>query len=996
MDLSADEEPQAKLDEWVSAHAALPIDLTRRCFETALLKLTDHRFVWYLVQHHINSDAASVSILFRRVADCYARSIAGELDGVGQYPPFSDYLAFERKRTGSSRYAKSDAYWSAKLADLRDPVVPVVGGAPGAKPAKMDQERIRVELGKELSSSIRMLGTRDGIRSTSQDLTVFSIFATVLFAYLHRISGSRRIAIGVPWQNRPKQFGETAGLLMEQDPFHVTIDEDETFESLIRKVQAEALEVMRHLPYAAGNPSGRAYTVVLNFLKTSISTFAGIPVKLIRVHGGTGDGGMIINVHDLEDGGSFTLDFDFNCQLFHPDVRRPAIGHFTNLLTGFLQDPSTAICRARMLDEREREQLTVTWNDTAAQYRDDVCLPQLIEEQVQRTPEAIAMIFGDRQLSYQAMNARANAVARYLRSLEVKPEDVVAVCMQRGIDMPIAMLGIMKAGGAYLPLDPDYPAERLAFMLKDAGTGLLLTDSATHDKVFGGDQFSGVRFVCLDDDTAELSANNEPDLDPLAIGSNLAYVIYTSGSAGTPKGVMIEHRGLVNNINWQVKEFGFNASDRFLQWTSAIFDASIWELWTPLCVGASQVISDSYEARDPKATVHLIRRESITFAQAVPTFFSGMLTEMEQTTVPLLLRLFVVGGEALSTKDARRWTALCRAELVNIYGPTECTVDACFFRYPRDRACETMSIGSPIANTRVYILDACMQPVPVGVAGELYIAGDGVARGYLNRPQLTAERFVSNPFARQPGACLYRTGDLGRFQPDGNIEFLGRTDLQVKVRGYRIELGEIEVALAAHPQVRQCVVIAREDRPGDVRIVAYVVPEVQTPLMDAMREHLGAMLPVYMLPQHFVTIAAMPLLPNGKIDRKALAAPGDEDNGRTFVAPASSIEIALAEIWCEVLAVKRVGVTDNFFELGGHLLSATRVVSRIHSKWGVELPLRAIFEAPTLAGLSDLVAELRRAGSPSLVRRNVSVRVERGSSLPVSFSQRRMWLLQAL
>ena len=332
------------------------------------------------------------------------------------------------------------------------------------------------------------------------------------------------------------------------------------------------------------------------------------------------------------------------------------------------------------------------------------------------------------------------------------------------------------------------------------------------DDRFGDDRFGGIRFVCVDVDDAGSSAGTETNPASIATPGNLAYVIYTSGSTGAPKGVMIEHRGLVNNISWQIREFGFNADDRFLQWTTVVFDASLWELWTPLCVGASQVISALQDTRDPKATLELIRREGITFAQAVPSFLSAMLTEMEQDTLPPLpLRLFAVGGEALSAGDARRWTQLCQAELVNMYGPTECTIDACFLRYPRIGTGDTIPIGRPIANTRIYSLDSRMQPVPIGVAGELYIASDGIARGYLNRPDLTAERFVGDPFSRQPDARLYRTGDRGRFLPDGNIEFLGRTDLQVKVRGYRIELGEIETALATHPQVAQCVAVTRED-----------------------------------------------------------------------------------------------------------------------------------------------------------------------------------------
>ena len=409
MDLSDKADPQATLDGWIAAQAVLPLDITSRCFNAALFKLADNRFIWYLLQHHINTDATSILILFKRVADCYARSVAGDLDDLDAYPRFVDYVAFERQRRETARYAKSQAYWAGKLANLSDPVVPG-RGSPRATSSTRVPERIRLDLGKDLSDRIRMLAGRDisarflrtSPSSASSPPCCLRISTASAAASASR-SGCRGRTVR-------KRFSDTVGLLMEQDPFHATIGQEESFESLIRKVQSEALEVMRHLPYAAGNPGGKAYTVVLNYLKSSIGTFAGMPVKPFWPHSGTDDGSMIVNVHDM-DGSGFSLDFDFDGETFHPDLRRPVVGHFMNLLEACAGDPAAAIGAARMLAEQEREQLTVTWNDTAAPYRQGVCLPQLIEEQVKRSPDAIALICGNRRLSYHAMNARANVLA---------------------------------------------------------------------------------------------------------------------------------------------------------------------------------------------------------------------------------------------------------------------------------------------------------------------------------------------------------------------------------------------------------------------------------------------------------------------------------------------------------------------------------------------------------------------------------------------------------
>jgi amino acid adenylation domain-containing protein len=643
------------------------------------------------------------------------------------------------------------------------------------------------------------------------------------------------------------------------------------------------------------------------------------------------------------------------------------------------------------LTPEERQRILVQWNDTASDYPRDRCIHALFEEQVSRTPQATALQFGERRFDYAEVNARANQLAHHLIDLGVGPEVLVGICMERSPELIVALLAILKAGGAYVPLDPSYPKARLSFMLEDARVPVLLTQQA----LLGCLPSHPARVLCLDGDWAQVAPQPDIDPPPRASAEALAYVIYTSGSTGEPKGVMIEHRALVNHMVWMQARFPLAGDDLLLQKTSISADASVWELFAALVGGARLVLAAPGVHRSPADLVETLRRDHITVVQVVPSMLDAMLQEQSLAQCTSLRRVYC-GGETLDRRVVREFHEQSRAELINLYGPTEATIDATHRVCSRDSGARPVTIGRPIANTRIYILDEQREPVQTGSPGEIYVGGDGLARGYLHREQLTAERFVPDPFSRVPGARLYRTGDRARYQPDGEIEFLGRADLQLKIRGFRIEPGEIEAVLARAPTIRQTVVVSREDSPGDVRLVAYIVPSDGPaagvePLRTLARENL----PEHMRPSAYVFMERLPLTPNGKLDRNALPIPQESrETERDSTAAATPLEIAVAGVWREVLKLDRVGIHEDFFELGGHSLLAARIASRLARLANVELPLGCFFEHPTIAGLAAEI-ENRADGDPATQAEEITA-VERDGNPPLSFAQQRMWFLDRM
>jgi amino acid adenylation domain-containing protein len=661
-----------------------------------------------------------------------------------------------------------------------------------------------------------------------------------------------------------------------------------------------------------------------------------------------------LEMHMRQEAESLRGSVVYSTDLFDASTIERLLGHFVRMLEGIVADADQRISTLPLLSAAERQQLPVEWNDTAVAYPRDRCVHELFEEQAERTPDAVAVVCEGRHLTYRQLNERANQLAHHLGSQGVGPETLVGLCLERSLDLVVGILGILKAGGIYVPLDADHPPQRLQFILGNAAVEHLVTQKTSVDRL----PPNGCRVMCMDMEDVKLDACGRlnPSVDIAA--DNLAYVMYTSGSTGTPKGVAISHKSVSNLLLGIRSVLAIGAGIRFLGIASPGFDISVAEILLPLVSGATTILVRKETAQDATALARTISASQPHIVQATPTSLLLLLDSGWQGSDSLTV---VSTGEALPRPLAGRLLGAC-GSVRDFYGPTETTIWSTVEHITDVNVCG--SIGRPIANTQVYVLDQRGQPVPSGVPGELHIGGAGLARGYLNRPQLTAEKFVPNPFSSEPGSRLYRTGDRCRWRADGHLEFLGRLDDQVKLRGFRIELEEIEAVLSQHPSVAQGVVVLREDRPGDKRLVAYCVAARSTALdVSTLTQHLRTKLPDYMVPGSFVALAALPLTTSGKVDRRALPPPDDSrpDLESRYVAPRTPTEELLAEIWQEVLQRKLIGVHDNFFALGGHSLLATRIVSRVQQKLHVELPLRAIFMGPTIEGLALLLLEQQAA-----------------------------------
>ncbi|HEY4033886.1 MAG TPA: AMP-binding protein, partial [Ktedonobacteraceae bacterium] len=684
--------------------------------------------------------------------------------------------------------------------------------------------------------------------------------------------------------------------------------------------------------------------------------------------------------------------------------------HFQQLLQGIVLDPEQHLAALPLLTQAEQQQLLVEWNATERTYPQDCCLHELFEEQVERTPEAVAVVFEEQHLTYADLNRRANQLAHYLQGLGIVPEGLVGICMERCLDMVVGLLGILKAGGAYVPLDPAYPKERLAFMVADSQVAIVLTHQFLQGNPLA---VSGVQVISLDTDWKIIVAERHVNPHSGVVSDNLAYVIYTSGSTGWPKGTLVTHRNVTNFFTGMDQRLGKDVPGIWLAVTSISFDISVLELFWTLTRGFQVVVYETSgllgtlstylatverlkemdvdevaclvdfgidedavlgslheldklrqysNTNKPVETISgQIRRLGITHLQCTPSLADMVVLEPEALSALGSLQKLLLGGEALPVSLAKQLGEVVGGAIHNMYGPTETTIWST--THTVEHKATTMAIGRPIANTQVYILDRWLQTVPVGVAGELYIGGVGVARGYLNQSKLTAERFVPNPFSITPGMRLYRTGDLVRYSPEGNLEFLGRFDAQVKLRGFRIELEEIETVLEQHPMVREAVVVIRETEVNAKQLVAYLVfQQGETPSQTALRSFVQQRLPEYMVPAIFVSLEILPLTPNGKRDRRALPIPNQirSELNVAYVAPQTPVEEMLADIWIQVLGVKAVGIHDNFFTLGGHSLLATQVVSRIQTTFQMGLSLRQFFESPTIGDLAALIINQER------------------------------------
>ena len=736
-------------------------------------------------------------------------------------------------------------------------------------------------------------------------------------------------------------------------------NQDAPFEKLVEQLQPER--------DPSRNPLFQVTFQLRNFTQTPVP-MAGLKTEPVELNAGIAKFDLALKM--TEDSQGLMADLDYNTDLFDAATIERMVGHFQNLLEGIVVDPERRVSELPILAERERQQLLVEWIGTKTDYPQDRCIHELFEAQEEKTPDTIAVVFEDERLTYRELNSKANQLAHHLKKLSVGPDMLVGIFMERSLEMIVGLLGVLKAGAAYLPLHPTAPQERVAFMLEDSSTSLLLTQKRLIEeggwKIENTDAPSGslkgrTKVLCLDADWEAIS--QEPLTNPNCEISTekLAYVIYTSGSTGKPKGVLIEHLQILNYVKGIQDRCGLEPGASYAMLQPLSVDSSQTVIFPALTSGGSLHIISEVKAADPDALGEYFHRFPVDLLKIAPSHLAALQASPQFDQI-LPRRWLIIGGEASRRDWLENLQAMApQCAFFNHYGPTEATVGVLTYRLPTDRGghgSALVPLGRPLANTQVYVLDRHLQPVPVGVAGELHIGGHCLARGYLNHPELSAEKFIADPFGNEPGARLYKTGDLGRYLPDGNIEFLGRSDDQVKIRGFRVEPGESEAALAAHPGVRQTVVLVREDEPDEKRLVAYVVPQHEAaPSPSDLRAYLKGKLPDYMVPSAFVFIDSIPLSPHGKVDRQALPEPdrNSTDLAEDYVGPRNAVEDIIAAAWSEILRVKPIGVYDNFFDLGGHSLKATQVISRLRKAFQSEIPLRLIFESPTIAELAAVI-----------------------------------------
>ncbi len=873
-------------------------------------------------------------------------------------------------------------YWRAQLEGLEALKLPTDRPLPARMNHHGALERFVVP--KSLVGSLKVLASRESA-------TLFMLLLAAFQVLLMRYCGQRDLAVGVAVAGRPRaEHDGLIGCFVNTLVMRARLGDNPTFVEFLRQVRQTSLDAHdnQELPFdklaAELRPqvdSNRNSLYRASFeLRDPPAHHVDLPGLTARpVEPQSTAAQLDLSLTLTETDGGLSGEFVYATQLFDATTIQRLSGQFVTLLEGIAADPEQTVDRLPLLIEAERHQVLVDWNHTdVADFRGH-CIHHLFEQQVERTPHSVAVVFEGRELTYAELNARANQCAHALRSLGVGAEVLVGVYAERSAEMVVALLAVLKAGGAYVPLDPSFPQQRLLHMLEDTQVAVVLVQPHLLDEL----PASAAHTLLLDASWASFASEPTENLHATCKSENLAYVIFTSGSTGRPKGAMNEHGAVCNLLLWLCREYSLSADDRMLQKTPFSFDVSVLEFFCPLIAGSRMVLASPDGHRDSAYLARLIRDAGITTLHFVPSMLQVFMEGHGFEECAALKRVFC-GGEALPSDLMERFfSRFPNLELHNHYGPTEAAVDATFWACKPGRQAPCVPIGRPLANTRTYILDALDQPVPIGVAGELHIGGVQVGRGYLNRPELTAERFVVDPFSADAGARLYRTGDLARYLSDGNIEFLGRTDHQVKLRGFRIELGEIEALLMRQPQLREAVVLLREDTPGDPRLVAYVVPVGEMPNTAELREALKEQLPDHMIPAAFVPLAALPLTASGKADRKALEAPnrGQTAPLSTSVAgrePPSTVEDALARIWRELLRHEAIGIHENFFDLGGHSLLAIRLVSRVRDVLGIELPVRALFDAPTIAGLA-LQLDATRNGVPAPPEMGTSVPVQRPS-----------------
>jgi amino acid adenylation domain-containing protein len=947
------------IDEQTKQAINTPFNLERGpLFSLKVLKLAEQEHLVVFTIHHIVCDGWSFGVITSEVAKLYSALNRGMEHGLEHSEYFSDYAFLEQAKIGSSEATEIEKYWLQKFSKL-PPVVDLPADYLRPLIRTFNSASVNYALTASLIDRLKQLGIKNGCSLTTTLLVAFEIF-------LYKLTGQTELVVGIPTSGQTTTGKyNLVGHCVNFLPLHSEVNPDSQFSQHLKARNSAILDDYDHQEFTFGSllqklaiPRDASriplITAVFNIDLDSGGSQTGfdqLNIEAILNRGDYSTFEFFLNGATAANG-QLNLDCQYNTNLFSADTIQRHLIEFESLLNHILEQEDQPIHQLSLLSSAARHQLLVAWNQTQVDYPQDKCIHQLFEEQVTINGDAIALVFHQEQLSYQELNQRANHLANYLVSLGVKPDELVGLAIERSIETIVGILGILKAGAAYLPIDLAYPSERVAFMLENADVSVLLTKKALVDQL----PTHQLQIISLDADWSKISATSSINPQSLVQPHHLAYVMYTSGSTGLPKGVCIPHQGVVRLVK-SATYIDFSNQQVFLQLASISFDAATFEIWGSLLNGAKLVL---FPGDKPSLAElgQVIQQQQITTLWLTAGLFHLMVDERLDDLQPI--QNLIAGGDVLSMSHVQKVLAtLKNCQLVNGYGPTENTTFTCCHQIFANSLSAAVPIGRPIANTQVYILDFWLQPVPIGVSGELYIGGDGLARGYLKLPELTAEKFILNPFTRS--AKLYKTGDLARYLPSGDIEFLGRIDNQVKIRGFRLELGEIEAALSQYSGLREAIVIDREDRPGDKQLVAYVVTHHSNNLLieQELRAFLRSKLPDYMMPSAFVTVDNLPLTQNGKVDRRALPKPEyhRQDSIEQHVAPRDELEAQLTEIWQRLLGVTEISIQDNFFELGGHSLIAARLFSEIEQTWGQNLPLATLFQKQTISELAGVLRQ---------------------------------------
>ena len=973
LDFSADQaSAQQQAEQWLKAESEKSFDLSQGCLvRWCLLKLDAERYWLVLTTHHIIADGWSMGVILRELGELYSAKCQGVTANLKTPKQFRELIEWQSQPSQGEELKKQQAYWLTTL------VNPTVLNLPTDKPRpalpSYQANRRSLTLDSQFTEKLKQFSRKQGCTLLMTLLSVYNIL-------VHRLTGQDDILLGLPASGRGLLDSEgMVGYCTHFLPIRSQLAGNPTFADYLKQMRGVLLSAYEHQDYPFAlllnqldlpRNTSRSPLIDVSFnLEPAINLpkMRGLEVSLLPQSISFKDRDLHWNVTEM--GGEALIDCDYNTDLFKDETIQRWLGHFQTLLEAVINDSQQNLRELPLLSSAERQQLLVDWNNTKTDYPQDQCIHQLFEAQVERTPDAIAVVFETQQLTYSELNCRANQLAHYLQTLGVGTEVLVGISLERSLEMIIGLLGVLKVGGAYVPLDPDYPIERLQFMLEDSQVSFLITQRSLLAVL----PPSQANVICLDEIEEQVSQYPQDNLQNGLTIASLANVIYTSGSTGKPKGVMVEHKGLVNLALAQIQRFGVNHKSRVLQFASFSFDACISEILMTFGSGATLCLAPKDDLLPGQPLIEQLVKNGITHVTLPPSALAVLPKELLPN-----LQTLIVAGEACPLDLVKQWSV--GRNFFNAYGPTETSVCASIGQCYQDDL--KVTIGKAIANAQIYILDSYLQPLPIGVVGELHIGGVGLARGYLNRPELTAEKFIANPFAsldppltpldkggEQPSK-LYKTGDLARYLPDGDIEYLGRIDNQVKIRGFRIELGEIEAVLLSHPQVREAVVLVNEsDHTENRALVAYIVLNDPTCATQSLREFVKRQLPDYMIPAYWLILDNLPLTSNGKIDRRALPLPNPELNRSIdYVAPDNPTQTAIAAIFGQVLKLEKVGINDNFFEIGGNSLQATQVISRLRESFALELPLRRLFEQPTVADLAlavtDIHATLQKLQAP--------------------------------